>query len=194
MPDPVPQPPTKQRWPALQHWFALGHHTCPGPQLLEKRSTHCCVNWLHSCVSGQQFWKQPICVLVWQHTPVCVLPQNWLTLHTVVTPQAELPAGTHWLFTHTLPCGQHALLQRLSPWLQQTVFPKQTWPLLHTLLPHDVCPNARQRLFWHVLVDGQQPPPQNVAPWSQHIWPLAHCCGAGQMAPAQMDDPGAAQY
>lgn len=66
----------KHRLPAGQHTLAPGHHCCPAPQFW-KRSEHCCVHALQTCVNGQQVVPHAICWFVVQHSPVAELPQNW---------------------------------------------------------------------------------------------------------------------
>jgi hypothetical protein len=75
---------------------------------------------LHTWLLGQQSRPHAIWLLRWQHSPVMLLPQNWLAVHAFDGPQAELPGGRHMLLMHIMPLVQQPVLQKVSEGRQQT--------------------------------------------------------------------------
>jgi hypothetical protein len=83
--------------PTGQHVCAPGHHTCPAAHAALNLSVHVCVNALQTCVRMlQQVLPQPTCCTLWQHRPVCVLPQTWLTGHCGQTQRVQGAAVVSW--------------------------------------------------------------------------------------------------
>jgi hypothetical protein len=81
-----------------------------------QRWSHALQTWL----LGQQSRPHAIWLLRWQHSPVTLLPQNWLAVHTTDGPHAWLPAGTHMLLMQVLPAAQQPPLQNDSEGRQHT--------------------------------------------------------------------------